>query len=320
MDESIESKRIMKTAYLFPGQGAQIVGMGQDVAQSVASAAALYTRANDILSYDLQSLCFSGPEEKLNSTVHSQPAIFVTSAALLAALREQTGDSMAQPDVVAGLSMGEYTALYAAGLLDFEQALRLVARRGQAMQEAAEQSDGGMVSIIGLDDDKVQQLCTDAAHGELLQPANFNCPGQIVISGARAACERAAQIAADYGAMKAIPLAVAGAFHTPLMQPAATALRQALVETKFSPPGRVSVMANVDATYYDSTDAIVDGLTRQLVAPILWQRCMQRLLDEGVECFYEIGPGRVLTGLMRRIHRKTQIVNISSLDALGALA
>lgn len=309
----------MKTAFLFPGQGAQLVGMGQDVAQNVESAGALFAQANEILGYDLQTLCLNGPEDKLNSTIYSQPAIFVTSAALLEAFRLQAGEEV-QPDVVAGLSMGEYTALYAAGLLSFEQALRLVAKRGQAMQEAAEQSEGAMVSVIGLEADKVEQLCDTAAQGELLKAANFNCPGQIVVSGARGACERAATLAPELGAIKAIPLAVAGAFHTEMMQSAATALQQALADTDLAAPQQIQVIANVDADYYTSAEGIVAGLTKQLVAPILWERCMLRLLDDGVQSFYEIGPGRVLTGLMRRIHRKTRVTNISSLESLGALA
>lgn len=310
----------MKTAFLFPGQGAQIVGMGKDVAQTIDKAGALYRQANEILGADLQTLCFSGPPEQLNSTAVSQPAIFVTSAALLEAMRVQSGGEMPQPDVVAGLSMGEYTALYAAGLVSFEEALSLVAKRGQAMQNAAEQSEGAMVSIIGLEASKVAQLCEEAAQGQLLVPANFNCPGQIVISGAATACERATQLAGDFGAIKAVPLSVSGAFHTDMMQPAAKALQQALSEVAWGSPEHPKVIANTNAEYYTKPEDIVSGLTQQLLAPILWQRCMERLLAEGVEQFYEIGPGRVLTGLMRRIHRKTRVINISSMEALGALA
>ncbi len=309
----------MKTAFLFPGQGAQVVGMGRDVAQAVPEAAALFAEAGEILGYDLQDLCFNGPEETLNSTAVSQPAIFVTSAALLKVMLAQASDASCHMDVVAGLSLGEYTAIYAAGLLSFEETLRLVAERGRAMQAAADQSQGGMVSVIGLDEEKVDQLCTEAGQGELLAPANFNCPGQIVISGEKSACDRAVALATDLGAIKAIPLAVAGAFHTALMQPAATALEQALAKASLASPGDIQVIANTHAEYYTDVDGIVSGLVQQLVSPILWQRCMERFLADGVERFFEVGPGRVLTGLMRRIHRKTRVVNVSSMEALSAL-
>jgi len=293
--------------------------MGRDVIEASPEAAALFAQAHDILGYDLKELCINGPEETLNSTAVSQPAIFVTSAALLRVIRTQSEDDSLQPDVVAGLSLGEYTAIYAAGLLTFEDTLRLVAERGRAMQAAADQSSGSMVSIIGLDEEKVEQLCSEAGQGGLLAPANYNCPGQIVISGDKEACERAVAMASEFGAIKAIPLAVAGAFHTELMQPAATALGQALAKASLVSPANPQVIANVNAEYYTDVDGIGSGLIQQLVSPILWQRCMERLLADGVERFYEIGPGRVLTGLMRRIHRKTRVINVSSMEALNAL-
>jgi len=215
--------------------------------------------------------------------------------------------------------MGEYTALYAAGVVSFEDALRLVQRRGQAMQEAADTSDGGMVSILGLDEEKVRHLCIEAAEGQVLEPVNFNCPGQIVISGQKEACKRAAEMAEKFGAMKAVPLAVAGAFHTSLMNPAAEKLSQALDRCGIHNPKTTAVIANIDAQYYPSAAAIRQGLVRQLVQPILWQKCMERLIAEGIEQFYEIGPGRVLTGLMKRIQRKIKVINISSADAFSAL-
>lgn len=293
--------------------------MGRDVAHAIPEAAALFTEASEILGYDLQDLCFNGPEETLNSTAVSQPAIFVTSAALLKVMLAQAPDASCHANVVAGLSLGEYTAIYAAGLLSFEETLRLVAERGRAMQAAADQSHGSMVSVIGLDEEKVDQLCAEAGQGELLAPANYNCPGQIVISGDQSACDRAVALAPDLGAIKALPLAVAGAFHTELMRPAATALEQALAKASLASPGDTQVIANIHAEYYTDADSIVSGLVQQLVSPILWQRCMERLLADGVERFYEIGPGRVLTGLMRRIHRKTRVVNVSSMEALSAL-
>ena len=309
----------MKTAFLFPGQGAQTVGMGADIAEAFPAAAEVFEDANDIVGFDLRRICFEGPAEKLNSTTLSQPAIFTTSAALLAVMR--TGAPMApvHPDVTAGLSMGEYTALHAAGVISFEDGLKLVRKRGEAMQAAADATEGAMVSIIGLDTEQVRQLCDEAGEGELLEPVNFNCPGQVVVSGALGACERAERRAEHYGAIKAVRLDVAGAFHTDLMSSAADALRQALSECRMAMPSSVRTIANISADYYCSDGDIVDGLARQLTSPILWQRCMERLLADGVEEFYEIGPGRVLTGLMKRIHRKTKVINVGSLDALNAL-
>ena len=309
----------MKTAFLFPGQGAQVAGMGKDIADAFEAACGLFEKANRIVGYDLKKICFEGPAEKLNSTTVSQPAIFVTSAAILEVLRSNRVTWDIQPDVTAGLSLGEYTALYAAGVVSFEDALRLVQKRGEAMQAAADASDGSMVSIIGIDEEKVNQLCQEAAEGGLLVTANFNCPGQIVISGDTGACERAEQLAGKYGEIKAVRLKVAGAFHTEMMAPAAEALKEALNKCQISEPSGVKVIANIDAEYYDNARQIRNGLVSQLTQPLLWQKCMERLLDEGVEKFYEIGPGRVLTGLMKRINRKTKIINISDLNSITDL-
>ena len=309
----------MKTAFLFPGQGAQVVGMGKDIAEAYPVAGEVFENADQIVGYDLSKLCFEGPEEKLNSTTISQPAIFTTSAAILAVIRDNPATAELTPDVTAGLSLGEYTALYAAGLVSFTDGLKLVQMRGNAMQAAANDSDGSMVSVLGLDEEKVNELCAEAAQGELLVPVNFNCPGQIVVSGDKAACIRAAELAEKYGAIKAIVLAVAGAFHSDMMQPAADALAKALADTKIDPPSAVKVIANVDVSYYNDAEGIRNGLVEQLVKPLRWQKCMEKLLDEGVENFYEIGPGRVLTGLMRRINRKTRVNNVSDLKSLNAL-
>jgi [acyl-carrier-protein] S-malonyltransferase len=249
----------------------------------------------------------------------SQPAIFTVSAAILEVMRTNVSAGGGKPDVTAGLSMGEYTALYAAGLIDFESALLLVKKRGEAMQAAADASSGGMVAVIGLDEEKVKALCVEAAQGELLEPVNFNCPGQIAISGAKTACQRAEQLAEKYGAMKAVRLEVAGAFHTTMMALAAKELADALTKTKIAGQGEVKVIANINAEYYTTAEQIREGLTKQLVQPIYWQKCVERLLAEGVDTFYEIGPGKVLTGLMRRINRKANITNVSTAAAIKEL-
>jgi [acyl-carrier-protein] S-malonyltransferase len=308
----------MKTAFLFPGQGAQVVGMGADIAQAYPAAREAFQKANAIVGFDLRKICFEGPAEQLNTTTISQPAIFVTSAAILEVLKTNPATSKLRPDVTAGLSLGEYTALYAAGVLSFKDALVLVQKRGQAMQEAADATKGAMVSIIGLDEEKVRALCAETGEGEVLVAVNFNCPGQIVISGTKTACQRAEKLAAKYGAMKAIRLEVAGAFHTEMMSSAADTLKEALSKCEISQPGNIRTIANIDAQYYQSAEKIAQGLTKQLTCPILWQKCMERLIADGVEQFYEIGPGRVLTGLMKRINRKANIINISSLQAVLA--
>jgi len=309
----------MKTAFLFPGQGAQVVGMGAEIAQSFAVAADIFDKANDIVGFDLSGICFEGPAEQLNSTTISQPAIFVTSAAILEVLRTNPATSSISADVTAGLSLGEYTALYAAGLINFKDALILVQKRGQAMQAAADATQGSMVSIIGVDEEKVRQLCAEAAEGELLSPVNFNCPGQIVVSGSRTACERAEQLAEKYGAIKAVELEVAGAFHTEMMSSAAEALKEALSNCEISKPLEIKTIANINAEYYQASGKIAEGLIKQLTCPIFWQKCMERLLADGLEEFYEIGPGRILTGLMKRIDRKIKVVNVSTLQAIEKL-
>lgn len=309
----------MKTAFLFPGQGAQVVGMGAEIARAFPVAAEIFEKANDITGLDLSGICFEDPAEQLNSTTISQPAIFATSAAILEVLRTDPATSGVHADVTAGLSLGEYTALYAAGAIRFENALVLVQKRGQAMQAAADATEGGMVSVIGLDEETVRRLCAEASQGELLVPVNFNCRNQIVISGTSAACGRAEALAEKYGAIKAIRLEVTGAFHTEMMSSAAEALAEALAKCEIGEPLETRTIANIDAEYYRSGEAIAEGLTKQLTCPILWQQCMERLLADGVEDFYEIGPGRVLTGLMKRIHRKTKVVNVSTLQALKEL-
>ena len=301
----------MKTAFLFPGHGAQHIGMGKDVAENFKEADEIFEQANDILGYDIARLCFEGPEEELNNTVNSQPAIFTVSAAMLKVFQTTGPGTEIQPVITAGLSLGEYTALYAAGTISFEDGLKLVQKRGQAMQAAADASEGSMVSVLGLDEGKVTDICENAAEGQLLRCANFNCPGQIVISGEKKACARAAVLAEEYGAIKAIPLKVAGAFHTDMMAPAAEALKKALCSCDVTDPDKIKTIANIKADYYNSATDIAEGLEKQLVQPILWQKCMEKLIADGVEEFYEIGPGRVLKGLMRKIDRKKKVTNIN---------
>jgi [acyl-carrier-protein] S-malonyltransferase len=302
----------MNTAFLFPGQGAQTVGMGATLAASLPAARALFDRANDILGYDLLALCTEGPEEKLNSTVYSQPALYVCSLAALEQLKQDSPDAVAGCVVTAGLSLGEYTALAFAGSLDFDSGLKLVAERGLAMQDASDAIPSGMVSLLGLERDRITELCDQAREGEVLQIANMLCPGNIVVSGSKAACARVAAMAEGAGAMKVIPLAVAGAFHTPIMQPAVDRLTAALAKVELKKP-RVPVLSNVDAQAHDDPEEIRQLLVRQVVNPVLWEDTMRRMLaDYGVEKCYEIGPGRVLAGLLKRIERRFPCDNVSA--------
>ncbi len=306
-----------KQAVLFPGQGAQLVGMGKDVADEFPIAAETFSQADEILGFALSRLCFDGPADVLaNETDVQQPAIFVTSVALYRAALETSLIDPSQIVAMAGLSLGEYTALHLAGALSFEDALRLVHRRGTLMQEAARASGGGMVCLMGLSENEVLALCERVAPSGYLRPANFNCPGQIVVSGDQTACEAAAALADEAGG-KVVPLAVAGAFHSDHMRPAANALRANLNATAFARP-KLRVLANVDAQDHAAPDAIRESLYLQVFNPVRWQACVERLLADGVEEFWEVGPNRVLTGLMRKINRRAKITNVSKSADLTA--
>ena len=292
-----------RIAFLFPGQGAQTVGMGKRLAESLPAARRLYDRASEVLGYDLARLCFEGPAEELDSTAISQPALFVTSLAALESLRAESPDVVLSCEAAAGLSLGEYTAMVFAGVMDFEDGLRVVQQRGAAMQEASDATPSGMVSILGLEQVQVAALCEKVRQGEVLQVANLLCPGNIVISGTVGACERAAEAAQSFGAMKAVPLAVAGGFHTGLMRPADQRLAEVLARVPMHPP-RIPVISNVDARPHDSPEEIRQLLIQQVVQPVLWEASMRYLIAEGFDLFYEVGPGRVLRGLLRRIDRR----------------
>ncbi len=292
-----------KIALLFPGQGAQSVGMGVGLRERSTRARELFSIAREILGYDLAKLCAEGPDSELARTVHSQPALFVHSVAALADFFEKRPEIREDVAFVAGLSLGEYSALNAAGALGFEEGVRLVAARGNAMQQAASAIPSGMASILGLEREQVDNLCDASRNaGEILQVANLLCPGNIAVSGHNGSLDRCEQNASDAGA-KFIRLNVAGAFHTDIMSPAVTKLNEAVGLAQLR-DATIPLVSNVDATPHRDASSFAQLLTRQIVSPVLWEASLRRMISEGVEQFYEIGSGRVLTGTMKRTDRK----------------
>lgn len=303
-------------AFLFPGQGAQAVGMGKEC-QSVPAAAELFKKANDILGFDLLDVCTNGPKQKLDSTNISQPAIYVTSLAAVELLRARDGGQQIidSVDVTCGLSLGEYTALAFAGAFSFEDGLRLVKLRGEAMQAAADGVQSAMVSIIGLDSEKVQQLC-DAANQEVdeadkVQIANFLCPGNYAVSGGLKGIEVVEAKAKSFKARMAVRLAVAGAFHTKFMEPAVSRLEAALAATELRTP-RIPVISNVDAHPHADPDTIKKILARQVTSPVQWETTVKTLFAKGVKKSYELGPGKVIAGIVKRVDKSAEFENIAA--------
>jgi len=295
---------------LCPGQGAQTVGMGREFHAASPAARSIFDQANRILGFDLQSICFTGPDARLNQTDISQPAIYVTGVASFHAAVEAGQLDPKSIAACAGLSLGEYTALHMAGAFDFAAGLRLVAARGRLMQQAAESHPSGMVALIGADEPAAQEVCRTAAEGDVLVLANFNAPGQIVLSGSKSACDRALA-AAEKAGLRATPLVVAGAFHSPLMQSAADAMRRELDAVSIQPT-RIPVWSNVTAQPHTTPDAIRDLLVQQIVRPVRWAQTVTDLIRAagGAGRFIELAPGRTLAGLARRIDRRLAVESV----------
>lgn len=307
------------TAFVFPGQQSQHVGMGKDLAEEYPAARQVFEQADDILSFKLSELCFNGPEAELNDTINTQPAIFTCSIAVLHALQSECSDAAAL--MMAGHSFGEITALTAAGALTFEDGLRLVRERGRVMKEADEKSPGAMAAVLGLESDVVRDLCERASQqtGAILVLANDNCPGQTVISGSETALERGMELAKEAGAKRVIRLQISIAAHSPLMEQAAEQFRQALAVTPFQKPA-VPVMGNSDVEPLFEPEQIRQTLGRQLTGPVRWTGTIHAMIDAGAQTFLELGPKDVLTGLLKRIDREKAGSALNSVAALRQFA
>ncbi|MCX7761700.1 MAG: ACP S-malonyltransferase [Candidatus Kryptonium sp.] len=302
----------MKIAFVFPGQASQYVGMGKDLYENSSIAKEIFDKAEEILGFELKRICFEGPEEDLKQTKVTQPAIFVHSYIVSTLLGEKI-----KADMAAGHSLGEYSALVYAGVLSFEDALKIVKLRGELMQRAGEKNPGTMAAIIGLDEEKVKQVCEEVKDG-IVQPANFNTPEQIVISGEVNAVKKAMQLAKEAGAKIVKELVVSGAFHSPLMESAKDELKNALDEVKFNKPS-IPVYFNVTAKPTFDLNEIKDLLYRQITSPVLWTQIVMNMVSDGAVKFYEIGPGKVLQGLIKKIAPTAEVSGFDKFDDIKNL-
>jgi len=302
-----------KKTFMFPGQGAQFVGMCEDVCKTVPAAKALFDEASEILGYDLLEICTTGPKEKLDSTVVSQPAIFVASMAAVEKLRQQEGqDAVAAATCALGLSLGEYSALCFADAISFADGVKVTKARGEAMQAASDAIDSGMVSVIGLSSEKVEELCAAASEksGEKIQIANLLCNGNYAVSGHMKACDTVAEIAKpDFKARMTVKLAVAGAFHTDFMAPAVASLEEVLEGVEIKKP-RIPVISNVDAKPHSDPATIKGLLAKQVTAPVQWETSVASMLENGFEEAKELGPGKVTAGVLKRINKTAPCTNV----------
>ena len=307
-----------KTAFLFPGQGVQYGGMGKDFYENFKEAREVFIQASEILKINLAVLCFHGKQDELNKTSLCQPAILVTSIAILEVLKQNSSVRMDTCHAVAGLSLGEYTAHVSIGSIAFADAEKLVYKRGTYMQEACNAVPGGMASVIGLEDEKVEKICNEVRSMGVICAANYNSPGQIVISGEKSVLEKAASLAKERGARMVVPLKVDGAFHSGLMSPAGSRLSKELESTSISRPS-VPVVANIHARYVREPDEIRVSLAKQLDSPVRWYQSIQTLIQDGFNQFYEIGPGKSLAGLMKRIDATQEMRSIDTVEAFKNL-
>lgn len=300
-----------KIAFIFPGQGAQYVGMGAELYKNFKSARDVFSTADEVIGFNLSELCFYGPEDKLKETVVTQPAVLTTSIACLSVLKEFG----ILPDAVAGLSLGEYSALVAAGSIDLEDAVPLVQKRGQFMQEAVPLGEGAMAAVMGLSREDVEHLCRKASEAGVVEPANFNCPGQIVIAGHTGAVKEAVRIAKEMGAKKVVELPVSAPFHTRLLEPAGIKLEKELSKVDVEDT-KVPLVANVSAEFIHTREQIKAALIKQVSSPVKWEDSIRRLAREGITTFVEVGPGKALSGFVKKIDRSLKTFSVENLDGL----
>ena len=308
----LETKSKPKIAHVFPGQGSQSVGMGHKLYQSSPKAKEVFQEADEALQFSLSRLCFEGPEDELRQTINAQPAIMTVSIACLRAASEV--NHTVSPSFVAGHSLGEYTALVAANVLGFADAIRLVRERGRLMQKAGEIKPGGMAAVIGLDEAVLREICRESG----AEIANFNCSGQIVISGSKEALARAMELAKARDARRVIPLQVSGAFHSTLMQPTIEGLSEAISQINFRTP-EIPIVVNSTAQPVTTAEGVKEELLRQLCNCVQWQPSIEYMVGEGISTFIEIGPGQVLSGLIKRISDKVRVLNMSDPESIKAL-
>ncbi|MBT3425385.1 MAG: ACP S-malonyltransferase [Gammaproteobacteria bacterium] len=302
-----------KLAFVFPGQGSQAVGMLEDAREASAD---LFAEASSVLGYDLWNLVENGPEDQLNQTEYTQPALLTASIALFRLAQDR---GLPSPDVVAGHSLGEYSALVAANVLQFSDAVMLVQKRGQFMQTAVPLGEGGMAAVLGLDDDQVREVCIAAAQGEVVQAVNYNSPGQVVIAGNSAAIERAIEGCKQAGARRAIPLSASAPFHSELMKPAAEELAGVLNEVNFAKPTTI-IVQNIDAASHDDPEEIRTNLIKQMYGAVLWTDSVRMMKHDGISTFIECGPGKVLTGLSKRIDKSITCHSMNSAASMAILS
>lgn len=300
----------MKIGFIFSGQGSQYIGMGEEIERNFKEAGEIFDIASEELNMDIRTLCFKGPEEEINRTENTQPAILTVSAALTAVVKKYG----IMPEVAAGLSLGEYSALLCSSAIDFSQAVKLVKKRGRFMQEAVPQGIGTMAAILGLKDSAVQEVCREASSYGIVEPSNYNCPGQIVIGGEIPAVEKAMEMAKEKGALKTVMLSVSAPFHTSMLKPASDKLEKEIEKIQFGELD-IPVIANISGDYIKHQN-IKQNLVKQVMSPVLWEKTIRKMIDDEVDTFIEIGPGKVLSGFVKKIDRKKKVLNIEDMKSL----